>query len=95
MKPVAGAKLIGVLSALIFFSVDGLACAAQKGKAGSPETHMSAKTQENTNTQWFADPERGWVRYGERRDADAGQKNTARDNKKHNKKTDERRLTNY
>jgi hypothetical protein len=35
------------------------------GKAG---THMSGKGTENTNAQWSADPERGWVRADERHD---------------------------
>ncbi|HXG50108.1 MAG TPA: hypothetical protein VNN77_01710 [candidate division Zixibacteria bacterium] len=38
---------------------------AQRHRAGSK---MSGKALENTNSQWSADPERGWVRADERHD---------------------------
>ncbi len=37
--------------------------ARRGGKAGS---HMSSKGLENTNAQWSADPDRGWIRSDER-----------------------------
>ena len=38
-----------------------------KSKAGgNADAHMSGKARENTNAQWSADPERGWVRSDER-----------------------------
>ncbi len=39
--------------------------ARRGGKAGS---HMSSKGLENTNAQWSADPDRGWIRADERHD---------------------------
>jgi hypothetical protein len=33
---------------------------------GQAAAHMSMKARDNTNAQWSADPERGWIRAGER-----------------------------
>jgi hypothetical protein len=58
-----------VLSALIETSA---AIAAGPGKnsanqrGGKAAEHMSTKGAANTNAQWSADPERGWVRAEER-----------------------------
>jgi len=58
-----------VLSALLDTSA---AIAAGPGKnsgnqrGGKAAEHMSAKGAANTNAQWSADPERGWVRAEER-----------------------------
>lgn len=41
------------------------ASARRGGEAGS---HMSSKSSENTNAQWSADPDRGWIRADERHD---------------------------
>jgi hypothetical protein len=35
---------------------------------GQASSRMSSKGSANTNAQWSADPERGWVRAGERQD---------------------------
>ncbi len=35
-------------------------------RGGRADSHMSSKGQENTDAQWSADPERGWVRSDER-----------------------------
>ena len=35
-------------------------------RGGQAKSHMSAKGAANTNAQWSADPERGWVRAEER-----------------------------
>jgi hypothetical protein len=35
-------------------------------EAGQAAAHMSKKGSANTNAQWSADPERGWVRANER-----------------------------
>lgn len=39
-------------------------------RGGQAAPHMSSKGAENTNAQWSADPEKGWVRAGGRRKAD-------------------------
>jgi len=58
-----------VLSALLDTSA---AIAAGPGKnsgnqrGGKAAEHMSTKGAANTNAQWSADPERGWVRAEER-----------------------------
>lgn len=35
-------------------------------RGGRADSHMSSKGEENTDAQWSADPERGWVRSDER-----------------------------
>jgi hypothetical protein len=58
-----------ILTALIDTSVAS-AASADKNKVsqrgGKAAEHMSTKGSENTNAQWSADPERGWVRAEER-----------------------------
>lgn len=67
-----GAIAIVTLTALLG-SVTGSALAAEgaKGRAnqrgGTVGEHRSGKGSWNSNTQWSADPERGWVRANERR----------------------------
>jgi hypothetical protein len=52
--------------------------AAQAGKGGTPHrggnapSHMSSKGLENSNAQWSADPERGWVRAEDRHQLKSG-----------------------
>ena len=53
-------------------SVTGSALAAAAGKGGTNRggtaaEHRSGKGSWNSNAQWSADPERGWVRANERR----------------------------
>jgi hypothetical protein len=57
------AVLILATSALI---PDKIEAAPPKGS--KPGEQMSEKGQANTNAQWSADPEKGWVRAEERRD---------------------------
>ena len=38
------------------------------GRGGQADSHMSSKGAASANAQWSADPERGWVRAGERRE---------------------------
>ena len=52
--------------------------AAAPLKGGKAEAHMSDKGRANTNGQWSADPEKGWVRAEERQQI--------RDDKKENSK---------
>ena len=94
MKPIGYITIFAVLNALVFLSFNDLAHAAEK-RGSSADTHKSAKGEENTNAQWFADPERGWVRSDERHDSHVPRKDAVRDNKKHGKKIDERKVTNY
>ena len=39
---------------------------AAQSKGGKAESRMSDKGRANTNAQWMADPEKGWVRAEER-----------------------------
>ena len=47
-------------------------------KGGKADTHMSDRGRANTNAQWSADPDKGWVRAEERQQI--------RDDKKENSK---------
>ena len=72
MKPIKYIAILGVLHALTI-SVSAYSAQAEgKGRTsqrgGRADTHMSTKGQDNTNAQWSADPERGWVRADERHD---------------------------
>ena len=51
---------------------------AAPSKGSKAESHMSDKGRANTNAQWSADPEKGWVRAEEREQL--------RDDKKENSK---------
>lgn len=70
MKPGKYIAVIGLLNALTLSLGSHWAHAAAKERGsqrgGAADTHMSTKGQENTNPQWSADPERGWVRADER-----------------------------
>lgn len=63
--------VFALLNALIF-CLSGTAAQAGPGKKGSPQrggkadVHMSEKGATNSNSQWSADPVRGWVRAEER-----------------------------
>lgn len=66
-------KLIAVfslLNAFAFCVTHSPTNAAQGDKGsqrgGQAKSHMSSKGAANTNAQWSADPERGWVRAEER-----------------------------
>ena len=58
------------LNALTLSASHLLAEAAQgkktSNRGGQASAHLSAKAMENSNAQWSADPDRGWVRAGER-----------------------------
>lgn len=66
------ARVIGsvVLAALpSIFADSALAAAAGKSvgsQRGKAAEHMSQQARANTNAQWSADPDRGWVRADER-----------------------------
>ena len=82
MKPGKYVAVIGLLNALTLSVSSHWAHAAAKEHAtqrgGSADAHMSTKGQDNTNAQWSADPERGWVRADERHNRNQ-QKHNAND----------------
>jgi hypothetical protein len=71
MKPV---KLIfaAIMLGVLLLNLPASAVAASSGKNGSSERggkaaeHMSDKGEFNSNAQWSADPDKGWVRADER-----------------------------
>ena len=69
-----------ILAALTLASMKLVAQNAEAAppKGGKAEAHMSDKGRANTNAQWSADPEKGWVRAEERQQI--------RDDKKENSK---------
>lgn len=66
--------MITVTSLLGGVVSSGFAAGAGKGGAnqrgGKAGEHRSGKASENSNAQWSADPDRGWVRANERRSRD-------------------------
>lgn len=65
--------ILAILNAMLFcFSKPSVQAGEGKGgtshTGGRASSHMSSKGLENTNAQWSADPERGWVRVEERQD---------------------------
>jgi hypothetical protein len=63
--------LFPLLAALTLWAPDKFAHAGQKNgpsakRGEKASTQMSAKGKENTNAQWSADPDQGWVRADER-----------------------------
>jgi hypothetical protein len=72
MKPNKYIAVFSLLNALTFCLTPALANAGQgdKGSArgGQANSHMSSKGSANSNAQWSADPERGWVRADERQE---------------------------
>lgn len=71
---------IVILAALALASMKLLAQNAEAAppKGGKAEAHMSDKGRANTNAQWSADPEKGWMRAEDRQQL--------RDDKKENSK---------
>ena len=71
--------VFGLLNALTLCVIDKPASAGQ-GKEASvsrgekAKTKMSDKGKENTNAQWSADPDHGWVRADERHELQARRK---------------------
>ena len=62
--------VISLLNALSICATHSTANAGQGDKGSQrgaqAKSHMSSKGAANTNAQWSADPERGWVRAEER-----------------------------
>jgi hypothetical protein len=70
MKPNKYIAVFSLLNALAFCVTHASANAepGDKGsqRGGQAKSHMSSKGSANSNAQWSADPERGWVRADER-----------------------------
>ena len=70
MKPNKYIAVFSLLNALAFCltQASGNAGQGDKGsqRGGQANSHMSSKGSANSNAQWSADPERGWVRADER-----------------------------
>jgi hypothetical protein len=70
MKPNKYIAVLSLLNALAFCLTHSPANAGQGDKGsqhgGLAKSHMSSKGSANSNAQWSADPERGWVRAEER-----------------------------
>jgi hypothetical protein len=70
MKPNKYIAVFSLLNALAFCLTHSSANAepGDKGsqRGGQAKSHMSSKGSANSNAQWSADPERGWVRADER-----------------------------
>lgn len=98
MKSHKGAAIVAILSALAFSTSGYPAAATPKQRTdvrgGRADTHMNSKGQDNTNAQWSADPERGWVRADERHDTNQ-QRQETKDKKNHSKQGNERKVTKY
>ena len=68
MKPNKTIVVFSLVNALTFSLTPAFAGQSDKGsqRGGQAKSHMSSKGAANTNAQWSADPERGWVRAEER-----------------------------
>ena len=95
MTPKQYIAIFGILSVLTLSLNSYSAHAAAKERRSQPggraDAHMSTKGQDNTNAQWSADPERGWVRADERHD----QKQSTKEKKTRGKQTNERKVIKY
>jgi hypothetical protein len=69
-RPTCVFAVISVVALLGNFTTSAFGAAAGKGgvnhRGGRADERMSAKGAANTNAQWSADPDRGWVRADER-----------------------------
>ena len=74
--------VLGLLNALTLCIIDAPVSAGQAkessvSRSEKAKTKMSDKGKENTNAQWSADPDHGWVRADERHDLHARGKSEA------------------
>ncbi len=79
MKRTPYIAALAVLNAMLLcfsgsFAEAGQARGGTAQRGGRAGSHMSSQGQENTNAQWSADPERGWVRAKERHDMREGRR---------------------
>jgi hypothetical protein len=68
MKPPKSWVAVIAFGGLFAFAVSSSAAPAGKTnqRGGKAAEHMSSQGARNTNAQWSADPEKGWVRSDER-----------------------------
>jgi len=96
MAPKKYLTVFGILIALTLPVSSYAAHAAARERAsqrgGRADTHMSTKGQDNTNAQWSADPERGWVRADERHEK---QNQSTKEKKTRGTKANERKVTKH
>jgi hypothetical protein len=96
MKPNKYIAVFWVLHVLTFsvssYSAHAAAKERPSQRGGQANTHMSGKGQDNTNAQWSADPERGWVRADERHDQ---QRQSTKEKKTRGKQANERKVTKH
>ena len=90
MQPKRHLAVFGLLSALVLCATD-ISASAGQGKGSSvnrgekAKTKMSDKGKANTNAQWSADPDHGWVRADERHELQARRKSDASSKQDRNK----------
>ena len=74
MQPNRYVAVFGLLNALALCVID-IPASAEKGNGPTvnrgQKAKMSSKGKENTNAQWSADPDHGWVRADERHESQA------------------------
>ena len=82
MKPSRYVAVLAILNALTLCFTNAADAGQGKGhfnhRGGQAATHMSAKGEANTNAQWSADPDRGWVRADERHELQEQRKTTTK-----------------
>lgn len=69
MSPAYSITVMALTALLGSFTGPAFGAAAGKGRSSEHRKgaeHMSGKGRVNTNAQWSADPDRGWVRAEER-----------------------------
>ena len=68
MKPPKSWIAVIMFGGLFAFAVSSSAAPAEKNnsRGGKAAEHLSSQGARNTNAQWSADPEKGWVRSDER-----------------------------
>lgn len=78
MKTAKYVTSVALLAGLCMLAVPSSGAAPGRGgkshAGGNAGAHMSSRGSENTNAQWSADPERGWVRADERHEMEAERK---------------------
>lgn len=98
MKSRKRVVMVAMLTALALSASRYSVAAAPKertdARGGHADTHMSSKGQDNTNAQWSADPERGWVRANERHDTNQ-QRQETKNKKDRGKQGNERKATKH
>lgn len=91
--------VFGILNALTLsvssYSAHAAAKERTSQRGGKADTHMSVSGQENTNAQWSADPDRGWVRADERHDQHQQGQGAVRNKKPRTKQVNGRKIVKH